>query len=127
MAVFSILRVTEFISGILFFSLLCLFQCVLGRESCCTYCCDTAADTKFAVLRLGLFHTAQSSQMLVERILPLYLIVVIYFIREIYMNRRVRKGWVMAADALFPVGSFETSFEHGFRRSSRSHSHIHLP
>lgn len=47
------------------------------------YCCDTAANMKLAVLRLGLFHSAQFSQMLVERILLLYLIVVIYFIHAI--------------------------------------------
>lgn len=29
----------------------------------------------------------------------------------------VRKGWVMAADALFLRGSFETSFKHGFHRT----------
>lgn len=49
------------------------------------YCCDTAADMKLAVLRLGFFHTAQSSQMSVERILLLYLIEVIYFTHAIYI------------------------------------------
>lgn len=33
----------------------------------------------------------------------------------------------MAADALFLRGSFETSFEHGFHRSSHSHSGVPLP
>lgn len=88
------------------------------------YCCDTAANTKLAALRLGLFRTAQSSQMPVERILLLYLIVVIHCI---YINRHIRKGRVMAADALFPWGSFETSFKHPFHRSSHSDSHIRLP
>lgn len=91
------------------------------------YYYDMAANIKLAALRLRLFHTAQFSQMLIERILLLYLIVVIYFIHDIYMNHHIRKGWVMAADALFPWGSFETSFEHQFCRSSHSYSHIHLP
>lgn len=64
---------------------ICVCSSVSLEESCCVYCCDTAANMKLAVLRLGLFHTAQSSQMLVERILLFYLRVVIYFIHAIYI------------------------------------------
>lgn len=54
------------------------------EESCCVYCCDTAANM-LAVLRLGLFHIAQSSQMPLERILLLHLIEVTCFSRAVYI------------------------------------------
>lgn len=86
-----------------FLSHLCLVQCVLGKEWCCICFCDAAANTKLALCTIGLFHPAQPSQMLVEIIL--YLVVVVYFINDIYMNHYMRKGWVIAADALFPWAS----------------------
>lgn len=78
---------------------------------------------KLAVLRLGFFHIAQSSQMPVERILLLCLIEVIYFIRAIYI---LGKGGLWQ-QMHFLGGSFETSFGHGFHRKSHSHSGVHLP
>lgn len=84
---------------------LCLVQCALGKEWCCICFCDAAANTKLALCTIGLFHLAQPSQMLVEIILLLYLVVVVYFINDIYMNHYMRKGRVIAADALFPWAS----------------------
>lgn len=67
------------------FFYICVCSSVPLEESCCVYCCDAAANMKLAVLRLDFFHTAQSSQMPVERILLLYLTEVIYLIRAIYI------------------------------------------
>lgn len=73
-----------FVFGILSFDV-SFCSSVSLEESCCVYCCDTAANMTLAVLRLGLFHIAQSSQMPVERTLLLHLIEVTCFSRAVYI------------------------------------------
>lgn len=113
-----------FISGILPFTFVFIPAC--PWKVSCTCCCDVAADTTLSALRLGSFRTAQTSQMLAGKISLLH-IIVICFAHGIYMNCGIRKGWVMAADALLPWGSFEANFEYCFHRSPHSGGHLQLP